>query len=66
MEQVQEQAMRLGLSAWVSQVIAVSDQGREGAQELKCLGFATADFVLVEGETWGAVFDEATRIIFGA
>jgi len=66
MEQVQERAMRLGLSAWVRQAIAASDQGHEGALELKCVGFASADFALAEGETWKQVFDEATRIIFGA
>ena len=66
MEQAQDQAMRLGLSAWVSQAVAVNGRMREEALELKCVGFASADFPLAEGGTWDEVFDEATRIIFDA
>ena len=63
---VQDQAARLGLSAWVSHAIGVGEGGREKMQELMCVGFSSADFPLAEGESWSEAFDEAERIIFGA
>jgi hypothetical protein len=64
--EAQELAARLGLSAWVSQVVAAGDDGSEAVVELKCVGFSSADFPLAEGETWGQAFDGALRIAFGA
>jgi hypothetical protein len=65
-KEVQDQAARLGLSAWVVHAIGVGEGGREKMLELKCVGFSSAGFALAEGESWSEVFDQAARIIFGA
>ena len=64
--EAQELAARLGLSAWVSQVVAAGEEGNEAVVELKCVGFSSADFPRAEAETWREAFDGAFRIAFGA
>jgi hypothetical protein len=66
LKEVRERAARLGLTAWVTYAIGVTEDGNQKTLELKCVGFSSADFVLGEGDTWDAAFDEAARIIFGA
>jgi len=61
-EQAQERAERLGLSTWVVQAIAVGPKSR--TVDVMCIGFASAEIPLAEGETWEEAFDEVTRIIF--
>jgi hypothetical protein len=64
-EQAQNRAALLGLSAWIEEVIQVGHQGSE-AVEQKCVGFATAGVVIARAESWDAAFDQAVRIIFHA
>jgi hypothetical protein len=61
--EAQEQAARLGLSAWVVQALAVGQHGQQ-VVDLMCVGFVSADLPIAEAETWEEALQEATRIIF--
>lgn len=63
-QEARERAARLGLSAWVEEAVAAGETS--GAIETKRVGFASADMVLAEGETWEEALRRATRIIFSA
>jgi hypothetical protein len=63
-QDAQWKAAKLGLSAWVAQMV-VAGEG-EQVTETMCVGFRSADVVLAEGSTWRDALDEATRIIFSA
>lgn len=64
--EAQDRAARLGLSAWITEAIAVDPRAREAMSERHCVGFASADLVIGEGETWNSAFEQAERIVFGA
>lgn len=59
-----EAASKLGLSAWIARAAAVGEASE--IVEMKCVGFASADFALAEAETWTEAIDQATRLIFSA
>lgn len=54
-------AAALGLSAWVSQAIAVGRKSR--TIELHCVGFASIRLPLAEAETWEEAFTMLSEII---
>ena len=59
-----EAAAKLGLSAWITRATAVGEAS--DIVEMKCVGFASAEFALGEAETWDEALDQATRLIFSA
>ncbi len=63
-KEAREAATRLGLSAWIVEVIAVGSSST--IVELKCVGFVSADFPIAEAETWEECLGRAMQIIFGA
>jgi hypothetical protein len=65
MQEAQERASRLGLSAWIGEAVVV---GRESSEivEIMCIGFVSADLAIAEGESWEEALQAATRIIFSA
>lgn len=54
-------AAALGLSAWVTQVIAVGRKSR--IVDLFCVGFASIEVPLAEAESWEEAFDKVSQII---
>jgi len=60
-----QRAERLGLSAWVIKVSVVGGDS-EGTVEVKCVGFASLELPLGEGETWGEAHSRAAKVIFSA
>jgi len=63
--EVQERAAMLGLSAWVTEVVAVTSSGTV-TQRLYHVGFKSIDLVLAEGETWEWALGRAMDFIFRA
>ena len=65
MQEAQNRASRLGLSAWIGEAVAV---GRDSSEivEIMCIGFVSADLPIAEGESWEEALHAATRIIFSA
>ena len=63
-QEAHEAASKLGLSAWITRAAAVG--GASEIVEMKCVGFASADFALAEAETWTEALDQATHLIFSA
>jgi hypothetical protein len=53
-------AAALGLSAWVTQAIAVGRKSR--SVDLHCVGFASIGMALVEAETWEEAFHLLSEI----
>ncbi|HVP14179.1 MAG TPA: hypothetical protein VMS88_01470 [Terriglobales bacterium] len=64
MHEAEQRAHSLGLSAWMTEAIAVGQQSRTVA--LMCVGFASLDLALGQAETWEEAFEQAMRIIFSA
>ena len=56
-----KRAAALGLSAWVTQAIAVGRKSR--IVDLHCVGFASISLALVEAETWEEAFYLLSEII---
>ena len=54
-------AAALGLSAWVTQAIAVSRKSRP--IDLYCVGFASIGLPLAEAESWEEAFYQLSDII---
>jgi hypothetical protein len=54
-------AAALGLSAWVTQVIAVGRKSR--IVDLYCVGFASIEVPLAEAESWEEAFEKVSHII---
>ena len=54
-------AAALGLSAWVTQVIAVGRKSR--IVDLYCVGFASIEVFLAEVESWEEAFEKVSQII---
>lgn len=65
-QQAQEAAARLGLSAWVADMVVVTSENREDIVRVKCVGFSSAELAISEGEAWEEVFAQALRIVFKA
>lgn len=63
--EVQKRAAMLGLSAWVTEVAAVTTSGPV-TQRLCHVGFKSIDLVLAEGETWEWALGRAMDLIFRA
>lgn len=63
--EVKERATALGLSAWVTEVVAVTTSGPV-TQRLYHVGFQSIDLVLGEGETWEWALGRAMDLIFRA
>jgi hypothetical protein len=65
MQEAQDRASRLGLSAWIGEAVAI---GRDSSEivEIMCIGFVSADLAIAEGESWEEALQAATRIIFSA
>jgi len=63
-KEARDRAEKLGLSAWVSQVVTAGETS-EGTGT-KCVGFASIEFPLAESETWEETFRIVTRLIFSA
>lgn len=63
-QEAKNRASRLGLSAWVVEVVASGDVS--GTAEMKRVGFASADLPIAEADTWEEALRRATRIIFSA
>ena len=63
-KEAQDKAAKLGLSAWVSEVVTAGEVS-EGTGT-KCVGFASIEFPLAESETWEKAFSVLTRLIFSA
>jgi len=63
-KEAQDRAAKLGLSAWVSEVVTAGEAA-EGTGT-KCVGFASIEFPLAESETWEKAFSVLTRLIFSA
>lgn len=61
--EAQERAMKLGMSAWTTEAIAMGREGSESV-ELCCVGFHDINFTLVEAESWDEAWSEVIRIIF--
>jgi hypothetical protein len=64
-QQVQTLASRLGLSVWEAEAVRVGPEGSETAR-IKCIGFATLEFPLVEADEWDEAFTKTLRLIFGS
>ena len=64
-QEAQDRASKLGLSAWIAEAIAVGQEKSE-VVEVKCIGFASAEVAIAQGESWEEALAEATRIIFSA
>jgi hypothetical protein len=64
-QQVQVLANRLGLSVWEAEVARVGEEGSEPAH-IKCIGFATLEFPLVEAEDWDEAFTKTLRLVFAS
>ena len=62
-EEARARAARLGLSTWVVEAIAVGP--RSTTVELMCVGFASIDVPIAEGETWEEALEQTMRIVFG-
>jgi len=62
--EAQKRASRLGLAAWIAQAVAVGPE--QQLVDLKCVGFASIDLPLGEGETWEEALQQVTRTIFRA
>lgn len=54
-------AAALGLSAWVTQVVAVGRKSR--IVDLFCVGFASIEVPLAEAESWEEAFEKVSQII---
>ncbi len=63
-QEAQERAARLGLSAWMVQAVAVGEKSH--TVDLMCVGFASIELPLAEAETWEEALSETARVIFGA
>ena len=63
-QEAKKRASKLGLSAWVVEVVATGDAS--GTVEMKRIGFASADLPLAEADTWEEALKRATRLIFSA
>jgi len=57
----QARAATLGLSAWVTQAIAVGRKSRP--IDLYCIGFASIELPLAEAESWEEAFFQLSEII---
>jgi hypothetical protein len=64
-QQAQDRAAQMGMSAWIAEAIAVS-QDKSEVVEVKCVGFATAEVAIAQAPSWDEAFEEAVRIIFSA
>lgn len=60
--EAQERATKLGLSAWVTEVVTAGEASQ--GTGTKCVGFASIDYPLAEAETWDEAFSVLTRLIF--
>jgi len=60
-----ERAAMLGMSAWVTEVVAATTSGGV-AQRLYHVGFKGIDLALGEGETWEWAIARAMDLIFRA
>jgi hypothetical protein len=54
-------AAALGLSAWVTQAIAVGPKSR--VIDLYCVGFASIDLPLAEAESWDETFAILSELV---
>ncbi len=63
--EAQERAALLGLSAWVTEVVAATTDGGV-AQRLYHVGFESIDLALAEGETWEWALARALDLIYSA
>ena len=54
-------AAALGLSAWITQAIAVGPKSR--VINLYCVGFASMDFPLAEAESWDEAFAILSQLV---
>ena len=63
-KQAQEQAARLGLSAWQAEAIRVGSESE--AVVVYCVGFSSLGLPIAEAETWEEALREVARIIFSA
>ena len=54
-------AAALGLSAWVTQAIAVGRKAK--IIDLYCVGFASIELPLAEAESWEEAFQKVSEII---
>ena len=63
-QEAEEKAARLGMSAWITRAVAVGRNSE--VVDLMCVGFASIDFPVAEGESWEEALDKAARIIFAA
>ena len=61
-QEAKEVARRLGLSAWKQRV---SDEGHS-LRPMKCVGFASADFIIACAESWEEALDKAAGLVFSA
>jgi hypothetical protein len=65
-KEAEGRAAAIGLSAWVTQAIAVgrkSDSGKSKVIDLYCVGFSSIDLPLGEAESWEEAFDVVLTII---
>ena len=59
----EQRAARLGLSVWVTEVVAATMSGAV-SQQLYHVGFKGIELPLAEGETWEGAFERAMELIF--
>ncbi len=63
--EAQERAALLGLSAWVTEVVAATTCG--GVTQRLChVGFKSIDLALAEGETWEWALARTLDLIYSA
>ncbi len=60
-KEAEDRATELGLSAWVTQAVAVGRTSR--TIDLFCVGFASIDLPLGEAESWEEAFDIVNKIV---
>ena len=60
-KEAEARACALGLSAWITQAIAVGPKSR--VIDLYCVGFASIDLPLAEADSWEEAFEIVRHII---
>ncbi len=61
-KEADDRAAKLGLSTWMLGAVAAGPDSR--VVPVMCVGFASLDMPLGEGESWEEALEQAARIIF--
>ena len=62
-QEAKEIASRLGMSAWKQRVSVEEDRSQ---RRMKCVGFASANFIIACAESWEEALDRAAGLVFSA